>query len=104
MEEAQKVNSQTGASIGGAPAPQIVAISNPVNIKLAAKPGWQTTEFWMAIIVKLYIIVMSAHGAIPASLAALLLGILTGIYIIGRSIVKRINPNVVIPDLPQGGV
>ncbi len=49
------------------------------------KPGALTTEFWLTTLFSLYSIF---GGVIPAPFNVIIPGVLTGIYTIGRTLVK----------------
>lgn len=72
---------------------------------LVTKPGWQTTEFWLAL-VPLMLIVLGVLGVdvAPEEVSGWVYaaaGVVAGAYALGRSIVKAFrasNPNVIIID------
>jgi len=63
------------------------------------KPGWQTTEFWGKVAVQVFGILGAVKGFLPPTTATLIIGILEGIYTIGRSFVKAKGSDL--PDVPQ---
>jgi hypothetical protein len=55
----------------------------------AVKPGWKTSEFWMTAITSVIAILGNLAGIIPTDLAAKVVGVLTGLYTILRTLSKQ---------------
>ena len=53
------------------------------------KPGYKTTEFWLAVIVVLGTTLDSLAGSLPNKYAALVAAVAAGLYSVGRGIAKR---------------
>jgi len=52
------------------------------------KPGWKTTEFWMAVIMAVGAGVTALNGIIPAEIALKIGAFITAIYNIMRTLTK----------------
>lgn len=66
----------------------------------AVKPGIKTTEFALTIVANIFTIFLAFKGAIPATVAAIVIASINGVYATVRSIVKIYDPAATIPDLP----
>lgn len=62
------------------------------------KPGWKTTEFWGKIAIQSLSIAGMTQGFLSPDKATLIIGVLEGIYSIGRAIVKYKGGTL--PDIP----
>ena len=66
----------------------------------AVKPGIQTTEFILTIIVNGASILGTLSGVIPASYALLIMAGINAVYGVLRAIIKINDPSYVPPALP----
>lgn len=55
----------------------------------AVKPGWKTTEFWVAVLTSVGAIAADASDALPSKYAALLIGVSTLAYSVSRGLAKH---------------
>ena len=60
------------------------------------KPGWKTTYFWLTLLSNVVPIVGSLKGVIPPDKAAMIIGIINGVYGIIRSF-STANAPVITP-------
>lgn len=76
---------------------------NPIVPTVSAvKPAIRTTEFALTIVANLFTIFLTFKGAIPATVGAIIIASITGIYTTLRSIVKIYDPAYTGSDLPAG--
>lgn len=65
----------------------------------AVKPGYKSTEFWVAVFVKGFTLFLAVKGFIPADLAAKIVLVSSAIYGLGRTLVKVFTGKDT-PELP----
>lgn len=53
------------------------------------KPGWQTTEFWMALVTQAGAVIAALQGLLDGTDFALLMGAATAFYSTARGIAKK---------------
>lgn len=62
------------------------------------KPGYLTTEFWVAVLTNVGVVVAALAGNLPPRYAAIAAAVSTSAYAIARGLAKLSTPNV--PSTP----
>lgn len=57
----------------------------------ASKPGLKTTEFWITVLTKVFIAVLTATGSIDSTVGAGLFGGAGSVYVASRSAKKMVE-------------
>lgn len=63
-------------------------IQEAYKMNSTIKPGWKTTEFWMAVATNVIAVVGTLKGVIPPDHASLIIAIANAVYGIARAITK----------------